>query len=252
MRIVLLFLGVASFLRAQSGLSAPQIGFVTDGNHSMRPLQGLAGNFLLGESVGEDCLASGSSGLYAMVKTSTSVLVLDSQGQILFAMDAEDGPALFAFSAQGSPGLVFLPDSGLLLIWRDGRLDRLPVNPDRLNGKAISIASIVASEARFLVERPDGVWHVVISTATGELTRQEALPGVRSPALLTGSGELFWIDGQTLMMRDRSLDLGFTAAAIEVLGAGWLQVTEQDSARRFAVRTTLGRERLYQLPEAAQ
>lgn len=241
MKFALMAFGLASFCQAQIG--APQVGLITDANRSVRPVLGLAGNFLLGESLGEDCLSSASSGSFTLVKTSSSVLVFNRLGETMAALDVEDGPALFAFAADGSPALIFLPGSSALLTFQDGRLERSEVDPDQLGGTVIS----VAAGGRFLVERADGIWQT-------DLAGQKFLAGVHAPAILTAREEVFWIDGQTLALRDlagieRRLDLGFAGGSIQLLGSGWLQVNEQDSARQFAVRTTPEREQVYQLPE---
>ena len=99
MRIGLMVFALASFCHAQIG--APQVGLITDANRSLRPVLGLAGNLLLGESLGEDCLSSASSGAFTLVKTSSSVLVLNRHGEI--AMTAGEPRKAFGLLTAAGP-----------------------------------------------------------------------------------------------------------------------------------------------------
>src|SRR5438552_2392611 len=108
---------------AQPGIFPPRIGFAQDTAHSVRPMFGIAGNFIAGDSVAADVVSSGFSGSFGLLKTESSVTLQDQRGQTIANWDAPSGPALFGFTRDGAPALVYFPSKNLLLQWTGTTFD---------------------------------------------------------------------------------------------------------------------------------
>ena len=240
-------------LPGQPAITPPQLGWVRDANSGLRPVTGIAANFIVGDSVTDGVISSAFSGSFGIVKTDASLSVLDRDGQTVFRTDAEAGPALFAFSDDGVPAFVYLSQSQTLLKWNTDRLEPAPFNLDILDlpGNPIqAIASPKRDRAAIVVKRPDGLWLVDLDLGT-----QTLLPGIEGPVLLRNNGSLLYTGPQGLMLRqaDRSeqpFESSIAVATFELMGKDWVHITERDSSRHFAIRLESGREQLYQLPEA--
>src|SRR5260221_14688765 len=58
-------------------IATPQIGFMQDGGNALRPVYGIAGNFVLGDSSAADVQAASFSGSFGMLKTASTLIVID-------------------------------------------------------------------------------------------------------------------------------------------------------------------------------
>lgn len=233
-------------------IGTPQLGFVVDGARSLRPLMGLSGSWVLGDPVVGGVVNAASSGSFSLVKTDTSILVLDGRGNPVSSTDAEPGPAAFSFDGTGRPGLAWVRSAGLLA-WRTDHWEGGVVTGGLVGGQVLSLVQLGQDRVRFFTQRDDSFWVVELALANGSLLSQTALPGVAAPALLQADGRLVYTDGTGIVVRDvdgteRRVDLGFIPVEFHPLADGWLLVWDQDSTR-FAVRTQAGMERVSQLPE---
>lgn len=237
-------------LDGQPAITPPQLGWVRDAHTGLRPVTGIAANFILGDSVTDGVISSAFSGSFGIVKTDASLSVLDRDGQTVFRMDADSGAALFAFSDDGAPAFVYLAQSQTLFKWNTDRLEPALFNPDLFNGSVQSIASPARDRAAAVVKREDGLWLVDLDLGT-----QTLLPGIEGPVLLRNNGSLLYAGEQGLMLRqagrsEQPFDSSIAVATFEMMGKDWVHITERDSSRHFAVRLESGREQIYQLPEA--
>src|SRR5690242_16116863 len=110
-RILASFLLSVSIAFTQPAITSPQIGFVLDSTHAVRPVLRVAGNFSLGDPIRGNVVSSVFLGSFGIVKTESTLAVFDVSGQILFEQDAPAGPALFG------PQLVYLTQTKALLRW---------------------------------------------------------------------------------------------------------------------------------------
>ncbi len=135
------FFALASVAAAQS-LSVPRVGFMLDQSHRIRPVFGMAGNFILGEPLTRDgeFLSFAFSGKSGLAKTATQILLLDSEGATTQTFDAPPGKALFAFHADGSPAHCYFEATGDLVRIGPTGLEpqERPILPDSL--RAIGVA----------------------------------------------------------------------------------------------------------------
>lgn len=231
MRFTFLFLSIATVAAAQ--IAPPQLGFVVDHRQSLRPLVGLSGNLLLGPSAGEGVISAASSQTFVMIKTNPSLSILDTAGNLKYAITTSPGPALFAFCKNGDPALVWLPNENVLLQWNVDHLE--PLN---LTSEVLALAP-----GRLVIQRGDTLYELDIATSN-----QTALPGVNAPVWLDPEGSLIYAEGTALVRPEGRLELGFKPRYFVPLGPGWLLVGEVGTTRQFAVRITPGYEQVSLLP----
>ena len=246
----LLLAPLAAQLSAQPGLASPQLGWLRDAASGLRPVTGIAGNFILGDSVTDGVVSSAFSGSFGILKNDTSLSVLDRAGQTVFRADSEAGPALFAFADDGTPAFVYLTQSQTLLKWNGSGLEPAAFQLDNLGGIVQSIATPARDLATVVISSEDGLWLVDLGTGT-----RTFLPGVDGPVLLRNNGALLYAGSQGLVLRladqsEQPFEGSVAVASFELMGKDWVHVTERESARHFAIRLEPGREQLYQLPEA--
>ena len=259
-RTILATLSIAAGVAcAQTSLTSPQVGFMLDAANSVRPVYGLAGNFLVGDPVAVGVVSAEFSGSYGLLKTANAVVVKDRTGAVSANSDAPDGPALFAFARTGEPALAYLPRTGALLAWKDGTFQAIFFDPSALAANAVhSIAAPDSDHAALIVQRDDGLWDLRVLLATGEVDSQTAIGGVAPPALMLATGELVYTDGSGIVIRNAEgserrvpaqLPVSF---ALAQMGDGWIQLQDLAGGEQFAVRIALNREQIYQLPEVGQ
>jgi hypothetical protein len=259
MKPLLMVLILAAAACAQPALAPPQVGFLQDGANSFRPVFGIAGNFVLGDSVLNGVTDASYSGSFALLKTDTSVIAVDSQGQVLGAMDAAAGPADFAFFSDGSPAFVYLPGPNLLFEWYGTGFQMVPFDCQLFPPSAVlAISAPDRAHVAFLIQRDHGPWEIGVLVETGEADSQAALSGAGTPALRLSSGELIYTDANGAVIRKSDatevhlaaqLPANFTLAQ---MGAGWVELSDASSSARFAIRVAPGREGLFVLPEVDQ
>ena len=260
MRATLATLSMAAGMAwAQTSLTSPQVGFMRDATDSLRPVYGIAGNFLLGDAVAIGVISAAYSGSFGWVKTSSTVAVIDRTGSILASTAAPDGPALFAFTRAGEPALAYLVASDTMLAWNAGAITAVPVDATVLGANAVlSIAAPDSDHAAMIIQRDDGLWDVRVQLAAGEVDARTALLGIAAPVLMLSSGEVVYSDSDGIVLRktdgsERHIRAQLPANfAFQQMGEGWIQLQELEAGRQFAIRIAQNREQSYQLPEVDQ
>jgi hypothetical protein len=248
------FLAVSAW--AQPAIAPPQIGFMEDKAGSVRPVYGLAGNFLLGDPIATGVISAAFSGSFGWVKTDSTVVVMDAQGQAMATSDAPPGPALFAFTSDDKPALAFLVTSNTLLQWSGATLTPVPLDWGAIAADAVlSIAEPDPDHAAMLVQRKDGVWDVRVVLASGEADSQTALPTATPPSCMLANGDVVSSDDSGLVVYKADGSAIHIAAhlpdsfSLQQMGDRWLQLRDLTNAHEFAVTTSKDREGFYTLPE---
>ncbi len=174
---LLLCLG-AVFSAAQSPLDRPRIGYLVDSGGALRALYGTAANFILGEVLFSGNTTCASSNTATLVKTPEEVLLIGTGGDVKARWAGPGGDAVFAFHADGSAALIFLPEGPSL--WRvvEDRLEPVPVEMERLGGKVVAVAAPERGSALMGIARGEEVWVVQVSTESGQVLDERLLPGV--------------------------------------------------------------------------
>lgn len=249
MRLLLIAAILVASAAGQSAIRPPQLGFAGQADGTVRPVYGVAGNFILGASVKSEVISQAFSGSLGLLKTAATLEVFDAQGRVLASMDAAAGPALFAFSADGVSALAYIANGKTLVEWRDGKFTTAPFR--RESDTVVAIAMPNAFEAALIIDRNGGLWEL-------GATSLKALPNVTAPVLALASGELLFSDasGMVLQKPDHSeVHIAGQLPAkysLQQMDQGWVQLSDSESARRCAIRVSPGHEGFYQLPEVGQ
>ncbi len=216
--LLLILLLTAGRASSQPAIGPPPAGFIRDFEHSVRPVIGIPGNFLLGDSIGEGVISFAFSGVTGLLKTDSSLQVLDRLGQTTYARDAAAGPALFAFAVDGAPAYTYVVSTRAILIWRTDHFDAVQWE---IGGTVVAIANPAAGVLAAIVEREDGPWEMTFDVSTGNLLSQTyATADLESPDTI-----------------------------VEQMDKSWVHVMEPGSHKHYAVQSEPGRTRRYQLPE---
>jgi len=101
---------------ASAQISAPHIGLVRDRAQALRPLQGVAGAFVLGEPVLTGVVSAASAGRFTLAKTATEVVVIDGT-EVVERREAPEGMASFGFDLHGKPSWVRFEINNLCETW---------------------------------------------------------------------------------------------------------------------------------------
>jgi hypothetical protein len=236
---------------AQRSLAPPQVGFMQDSQGGIRPVTGLAGNFLVGRAASTGIVSAAFSGSFGMLKSDSALTVIDQQGRTVMSVDAPAGPALFAFAIDGSPALAYFQQSKTLAVWDGHTFRAVPLDIDD------TVLSI-SLPAALIVQRDSGLWELGVDLATGAIVWQTALPGVTAPVLMLASGGLVYRDAKGVVVRsvdgtEKHIAAHLPASlAFGQMGDGWVQVTDLASGRLSAFNIQPGHEAYYLLPEVRQ
>lgn len=257
----LLSLGIAS---AQPALAPPRLGFIQDATHGLRPVYGVAGNFVLGPPIVANVVSAAFGGSFGLLKTAAALAAFDATGKLLASFDTAPGPALFAFSPDGTRALAYIPAAHLLFESDGNSFQPIPLSSQQASG-VLAIAFPTASEATLLLQRRAAVWQVYLPldaerTASQTLdavgtASQCAVMGVRAPLLVLPSGDLVYRgeDGIAIRRKDGSevhLPASLPAHfSLQQMSRDWVELTDLSASVRFTIRTTRSSEALYRLPE---
>ena len=246
---------------AAAQIRPPQLGFAGAADGSVRPVYGVAGNFILGPSITGEAVAGhvvsqAFSGSLGLLKTESSLAAFDAQGKLLATTDAAAGPALFAFSLDGLTALAYVSSSDTLVEWRAGQLVTMPFSPEPDTILAIALPNPL--EASLIVQRPDGIWELRFLLTRAGVVSQKALMGVTAPVLALASGELIYSDANGIVLRNPDNSEVHIAGrlpakfSLQQMDSNWVQLSDLATPRRFAIRVSSGREGFYELPEGRQ
>lgn len=252
-RFTALFLIAASAF-AQHAVAPPQLGFMEDASLALRPVYGMAGNFILGQSITGRVVSAAFSGSLGLMKTDSSLAAFNPEGNFLASIDVAGGPALFAFSPSGTTALAYIASNDSLIEWQGSAFSRIAFHP--MEGTVLAIAFPVPLEATLIVQRSaESLWEVHVPLGASGTLGQSALAGVHAPVLALPSGDLIYADANGIVLRHAggaevriaaSLPANFS---LQQMNQNWIELADQNSSARFAIRTTPAREGFYRLPE---
>jgi len=213
-----LLLLIASCAWSQSGIDVPAIGMIVDPSGSLRAVQGVAGNFLLGAPLAAGVLSAACSEQLCLAKTDSKIL--SATGQV----DAPPGPAEFGFDRDTA--VIFFPASQTFVRWRDDTLELLDWTAD---GEVLSMR--VGDNGIEIALRRD--W---IGVTNGLV-------------LLLKEGVLFaTADELVLRHRDASETRFELTGAETITSMGPHYAAIRAGALTFALRLDPGHEQLFVLP----
>jgi hypothetical protein len=160
-RSLLILVTAAGGLLAQSGITFPCVGFIRDDAGALRPVCGMAGNFVLGRPIARRVISTAFSGRLGLAKTARALYAFDRQGRRLGRIETADGPAQFVFSRGGSEVDVLLPATSEWVRWRNGSFEPVPIEDteETVIPTGLTLAggkSLVAEDNELVLRQPDG------------------------------------------------------------------------------------------------
>jgi hypothetical protein len=226
---------VAAPALAQSGLDAPRIGYLRDATGAVRPLLGVRGNFLLSDPILSEARSSafGSSG--GIIKTSESILFLDSNDQLLSRIESPPGEALFALARDGRPMAAYFPLTSELHRLEGQSLVNMACSFLRPDEPVRALSAPAHGELSLAVARGEAIWLVTIAAADCEILSETLLPGVTGSLALLPDSAIVYAGGQETVLRRSSMSetrfpLPAAAIAVELAGPGWVHVRCEDGS----------------------
>jgi hypothetical protein len=103
---------------ALADIAPPRIGYIVDRSGSLRPINGVAGAFTIGDAIEKEVVSAAFSGRTLVVKKDHE-LIVDGK-----AFEAPAGSAVVKFDSKGLLEQVFFPNDGQLWTARDGDFER--------------------------------------------------------------------------------------------------------------------------------
>jgi hypothetical protein len=230
MKLLSLFWAMCAW--AQSGIDVPGMGAVIDSSGALRPVQGVAGNFLLGPAMLSGVLSAACSDRLCLAKTDSKIVSATGE------TDAPAGPAIFA--TDGDQAVVFFRGAQLFARWHDDTLDPLDW---AVNDEILSIR-FHGGETEIAVRREGSVWIVRPDDSV-----IDSVADASGPVLLLREGVLF-ASGDQLVLRHRDArEVRFELSGAEAITAmGPHYAVIRAGGATYALRTESGREQLFLLP----
>ena len=257
-RIVVLLLWCAASATAESNVGAPIVGVMRDTHRQLRPVYGVAGNFVLRAAIPKEALNWAFAGMGGgLMKTDAELLTLDSSGNVIGRRAAPRGDAVL------SAGAAFFPGTSELWLIGAHPDRRLRIEPEALGGDVVALGTPNGRHAPLAVCRGSRVWLVTVDVTSGDVTRETLAPGAIGDQGC--AGPLVWLDGNFLLATTRDLIVhaaagderhvpiagGSHGAQLELHLAGdhWVQVEVAGSSPMLLHFSSDG-EKLYRLPAA--
>ena len=257
-QLIVFFMVLASAW-AQLGLIAPKVGLIQDDANVVRPVYGIAGNFVVGDPLASGVISAAFSGKFGLVKTHATLAVIDRSGQTIASMETPRGPALLSFDSSGAPAFAYLTEVGSLLAWDGQTFQTIAIDPETLGtGQVLSVATNAEGQAILLAQRDDGVWALCFSPSDGTLVSQTFIANVAGPVLLLANGTLIYSDPDGVVLRrsdgvPKRIDVQLPELfSFQQMSDNWIEIRAEDMGNSLALRITEGRGQTFPLPGAAQ
>jgi hypothetical protein len=246
-RLAALFLGAAL---AQSGLLPPSIGLLRDTSGGLRQVFGTRANFVLGEELAQSVESAAFWNGSGLVKTATSVEVVDEAGRVIDSSPAPPGPALFGFTPAGAPAVVCFPGTRELRSWQAGVWRPVELDAD---GEIVAVSGTPGGSILVVARRGEEFWKLILSTRRGRMQRQELLPAVSWPLLLLPDGQLLYVRDQSLEVRGAlgnltRLELPGPVSSMALLADGWIHLSAAGGGTDLLLCLKDSKPALFQLP----
>ncbi|HZU25116.1 MAG TPA: hypothetical protein VFA04_06315 [Bryobacteraceae bacterium] len=233
-------------------VSAPHVGIAGDSAGAVRPVLGIAGNFLEGEPLAVGAISSASSGEAVLIKTASQVRALDTAGHELAHAEVGGGPALFAFATGGAPEFAWLPQGQTLLRRCPTGFCACRLSLRAVSGEVLSIGTADRNHIDLAVSRNNALEILRVRLGDGAIANTLRLPGAIGAPLLMPDGRILYAVPGELVLRDargeeRHSAFPHAASSIASMSAEWALVSANGEGRRFAVRLADGA--VSQIPE---
>ncbi|MBV8842405.1 MAG: hypothetical protein JO307_06300 [Bryobacterales bacterium] len=236
MRFLLALFPICAF--AQSGIDRPHLGLMLDREGQMRPVFGVAGNFLTGRGAGRAlAIACSQSGCVAKLKDS-----IVSAGAVI---PTPPGPAVIGLDSTGT--VVYFRSQKRFARLQAGSLTFLDqtILDQTSDGEVLSVRSN-PPEIAIAARREDGIRIMTVEGAVLDF-----LPPESRTALLLSDAVVYATADTLVLRRADGSELKFPAPGVRdlfAMGDGWVEARAAGAI--YALRTDPGREHVYFLPES--
>jgi len=112
-RLIFALLAVSATALSQSEIGVPLIGFIRDAGNTLRPVYGIAGNFILGEAAATGVLRVTFNGRMGIAITEGGVYLFNPAGRFLRRL--EEAPPLACKLSFTGNTLEFVKNDGAVL-----------------------------------------------------------------------------------------------------------------------------------------
>jgi hypothetical protein len=153
------FFACAFWCTAQ--LSPPVIGYVRTSASELRPVLGVAGAFVLGETLERDVLSASFTSASGLVKKEREVLFYRA-GKFVSRHDAPAGIAVFSFTSRGEPAAARF-ENGECHEWRGGEFvpaDQITCGDNASVDQVADDWLALRGENGILLKRGDRTWQL--------------------------------------------------------------------------------------------
>ena len=232
-------------------IDIPRIGFARDAQGRVTAINGIAGNFVLGETV-EGALAFSWNGSYGIRKTDSALHWLDGSGATVATLDAPPGDAVIGFGPDRT-AYIFSKSARTLCQLKSTQWSMLQV-PVALSPEEDVLAVTGSGDSvNVAIRRNEAIFVVTFDAVTGSRIAEAVLVRTASQLLFLNDGALAGADGRTLwiLRADGSMwnvDLGVPLTRLAWMGRDWITASADD--RQFALRLRAEPE-IYLLPQVA-
>jgi hypothetical protein len=214
------------------------MGAIVDSSGALRPVQGVAGSFLLGPVSMSGVLSAACAKQLCLAKTDSTILSANGESG---ETGAPPGPAIFGVNRDDA--VEYFPNTRTFARWHDNTLDPLDWTVD---GDVLSVR-ITGGEAEIAVRRDGNVW---IVRPDGSVV--DSIADATGPVLLLPEGVLFAASNELVLRHmDRTeVRVGLAGAdSIAAMGPHYAAIyVGRAGGAIYALRTEPGRENLFLLP----
>ncbi|MFI5337974.1 MAG: hypothetical protein ACHQ5A_14385, partial [Opitutales bacterium] len=166
----------------------------------LRPVFGLAGNFVLGDGLLTGVVSAAFGDGYGLAKIEGSLVVLGPQGRVSCELPAPEGAALFALAARSPEALAYFPQASQMVRLRGCTVAPEYFDPPPVWGEILSIAMPQSGQVAMVVKRDTTYWLLRAVLSTGLILREVPLLAVAEPLYLSRDGTLvFARDGELIV-----------------------------------------------------
>jgi hypothetical protein len=208
--------------------SVPSVGAIVDSSGALRPVEGVAGSFLLGPATAPGILSAACLEQLCLAKSDSKIL--SSTGET----DAPSGGAIFGLGDREA--IVYFQQTRTFARWHDNTLDPLDWVVD---GEVLSIRLL-----EIAVQRVGAVW---IVHRDGSVI--DEIADATGPVLLLPEGVLYATDDHIILRRRDRSEVQFEltgAASIAAMGPHYAAI--RAGGATYVLRTDPENEKLFLLP----
>lgn len=235
-------------------IDIPHIGYARDPQGMVRSIDGVSGNFRVGDPVAADAaLAFEWNGIFGIRKTAASLEWWDASGTKLASMDAPPGEAVIGYDRSNSQTGWIYSTTGRSLFQVTNQSGMVPF-PVRLSLDEVVLALAGGGASiDIAVRRRGGIFIATFDLASGSRTAETALNiPASSHVLLLQDGSILGLSGSTIWVERIdgtrwSANAGSGLRDLTWMGREWIQLS--GPARQSALRIRTGSDpALYTIP----